>query len=139
MRRASYSASIAVRSAARGRLPSRGRRSITCSKDRLSQIEAPSLLIAIRLAGSTNVPPPVATIVCRWGSSSCRTAVLDPTEVRLAVLAEDVGDGAPRARLDELVDVRDLPFEPRPECLGHGGFPGAHEANEIDLVRSHGC
>ena len=65
-----------------------------------SHATAPSASIAARLSGSTNVPPPVATITCRCGQQLLEDRAFDAAEIRLAVAGEDVGDAPALARLD---------------------------------------
>ena len=63
----------ASRSAASGRRPSRGIRSMTQLSGISSHATAPSASMRARLSGSTNVPPPAATTTFRAGSSSRST------------------------------------------------------------------
>ena len=84
-----------------------------------------------------NVPPPVATTAWRSGSSRRENLALGAAEVGLAVSGEDVGDGQPLARLDQLVDVLGAPAEPRRPGSAHRRLARGHEADEIDLVDRH--
>ena len=122
--------SICARSAASGRRPSAGSRASTSSSGTSSQTETPSRLMAARLSGSTNVPPPVATTTWRSGSSRCRISRSTARKYGSPLPREDVGDRPALARLDQLVDVLGAPAEPPGQRPRHGRLAGGHEADE---------
>ena len=118
-----------------GRRPAAG--ATSSSSGTSSQTDTPSMLMAARLSGSMNVPPPVATTTWRSGSRSRRMSRSSGAEVRLATAREDVGDGPPLACFDQLVDVLGAPAEPRGERARDGRLAGRHESDEINLVGRH--
>src|SRR5262249_24012171 len=62
---------------------------------------------------------------------------LDGAEIGFAVARKNVGDRQVLARLDQLVDVDGAPFQTAGQRPADGGFAGAHEPDQIDLVRLH--
>ena len=122
---AAYRRSSCVRSAASGRRPSAGSRSKITSSGASSHIDTPSRLIATRVSGSANVPPPVATTVCRSGMQQLDDIPLDAPEIGFPVAREDVGNRQPLPRLDQLVHVLDAPPQPRPSARATLVLPAA--------------
>ena len=67
---------------------------------------------------------------------------LEPPELGLAAAREQLGDPAPGAGLDALVQVDRLAADARREQRSHGALPGAREADQSDRpglgTRAHG-
>ena len=62
-------------------------------------------------------------------------ALLEATEVRLALIREDLCDGLARLLLDGGVDVHEAHAEPAREALAHRRLPGPRRADEDDAHR----
>ena len=58
-------------------------------------------------------------------------------EHRLAILAEDLGDGPAVAADDHVIGLHEAAPEPPRQQSADRRLPGAHEADENDVIRSH--
>ena len=63
-----------------------------------------------------------------------RELLLLAPELVLAALAEERRDRPSGHGLEDAVDVLDRPAEARPDLVGQPGLPGAHEADEREVL-----
>jgi hypothetical protein len=63
-----------------------------------------------------------------------RELLLFTSELGLAALAEERGNRPSGHGFEDAVDVLDRPAEARPDLVGEPGLPGAHEADECEVL-----